>query len=177
MTTSNTPPRQTRGAANGGTRNGFGSGATFSPGFNINVNKAGAQGFTPQGGGQAAPAGNAAGTALPVPEFLSPADVRNYCNALRALAVGLHFEVSMAAEILTAVLANVPDPQGQPFGSKLRARRVARKLRKAGDALKDAATNAAATYSAFQQEYQEEMGRQRHHARPGGGQRINWTNQ
>ncbi|MEU2625874.1 plasmid transfer protein TraA [Kitasatospora sp. NPDC007106] len=168
------PPKAN--GANGHTRNGFGGGATFSPGFNINVNKT----VPPQGGAApaAAPAGQGGGSQLPVPEFLSPADVRNYCNSLRSLGVGLHFEVAMAAEILSAVLANVPDPEGRPFGSKLRGRRVARKLHKAAEALKDAATNAAGAYSAFQQEYQEELGRVRHRARPStGGQRINWTNQ
>ncbi|MFE6001999.1 plasmid transfer protein TraA, partial [Streptomyces sp. NPDC056454] len=114
---------------------------------------------------------------LPAPEFTSPAEVRNYCNSLRAAAVTLSIEVAMGAEILKGVLAAVPDPQGRAFGSRIRAQKVARKLNKAADALRDAAKNAAAAYSTFQQEYEEEINRVRHRARRPQQPVINWSQQ
>lgn len=175
----NTPPP--RGAATGG-RPGANKaktfGATFSPGLNINVNagnKTTSGGVPAQGGrgGGAHPA-----TVLPDPEFNSPSEIRQYCNALRALATGLSFELSMASEILSVTLQQVPDPDGKPFGSRLRARRVSRKLAKSADAFKAAAVNAAATYAAFQQEFQGEINAVRHRARPRPtARRIDWADQ
>ncbi|MFI9629170.1 plasmid transfer protein TraA [Streptomyces sp. NPDC052042] len=153
-------------------------GATFSPGLTVTVNagnktnSAPAQGFNGGGSG-----GGRGSHTLPEPFFTSPADIREYCNHLRAVGISLSFEVAMGAEILQATLATVPDPEGKAFGSKLRARKVARKLKKSAEALKDAATNAAATYAAFQQEYEEEINRVRHRARRPQARRMDWANQ
>ncbi|MDX3519873.1 plasmid transfer protein TraA [Streptomyces scabiei] len=114
---------------------------------------------------------------LPSPEFTSPAQVRHYCNTLRAAAVTLSIEVAMGAEILKGVLAAVPDPEGRAFGSRVRAAKVARKLNRAADDLRDAAKNAAACYSAFQQEYEEEINRVRHRARKPQQPPMNWAQQ
>ncbi|MFD0417323.1 plasmid transfer protein TraA [Streptomyces sp. NPDC127108] len=151
------------GAAAGGFVGAMGG--SFMPNININVHRGGGR---HGGGGQ---------SLLPPPEFNSPAQVRNYCNTLRAAGVMLSMEVAMAAEILKSVLAAVPDPEGRTFGSRIRAAKVARKLRKSADALKDAAKNAAATYSVFQQEYQEEIGRVRHRARRPNAPTMNWAQQ
>ncbi|MCX4549457.1 plasmid transfer protein TraA [Streptomyces sp. NBC_01500] len=153
-------------------------GATFSPGFTVNVNagnKTNNGGIPAQGGGRG---GVHPDALLPDPEFTSPAAVRNYCNGLRALMTGLSFELSMAAEIMKGTLSQVPDPDGRPFGSKMRARKVSRKLLKSADAAKSAAVSAAATYAAFSQEYQEEINRVRHRARPRATTpRIDWAEQ
>lgn len=117
------------------------------------------------------------GSLLPAPDFGSPAMVRNYCNTLRAAAVTMSIEVSMGAEILKATLAQVPDPQGRAFGSRIRAAKVARKVNKAADNLKSAAKNAAAAYSAFQQEFEEEINRVRHRARRPQAPVMNWADQ
>ncbi|MFD0315978.1 plasmid transfer protein TraA [Streptomyces flavalbus] len=114
---------------------------------------------------------------LPSPEFTSPAQVRNYCNTLRAAAVTLSIEVAMGAEILKGVLSAVPDPEGRAFGSRIRARKVARKMQRSADALRDAAKNAAATYSTFQQEFEEEINRVRHRARKPQQPVMNWAQQ
>ncbi|MFF5424732.1 MULTISPECIES: plasmid transfer protein TraA [unclassified Streptomyces] len=114
---------------------------------------------------------------MPEPDFSSPAQVRAYCNHLRATAVALSIEVAMGAEILKSVLAAVPDPEGRIGGSRVRAAKVARKLQKSADELRNAAKLAAATYATFQQEYQEEINRVRHHARPRAQQRMNWVQQ
>ncbi|MFI8850242.1 plasmid transfer protein TraA [Streptomyces sp. NPDC053499] len=155
------------GAAAGGFVGAMGG--AFTPPINVTVNK---QAATNGNGGRAH-----GESLLPAPEFTSPAQVRNYCNSLRAAAVTLSIEVAMGAEILKGVLAAVPDPDGRPFGSRLRAQKVARKMQRSADALRDAAKNAAATYSAFQQEFEEEINRVRHRARRPQVPQMNWTQQ
>jgi hypothetical protein len=144
-------------------------GGSFAPPVNITINRG--------NGGQAQGGRPQSRSLLPAPEFGSPAQVRNYCNTLRAAGVTLSIEVAMAAEILKAVLAAVPDPEGRPFGSRVRAAKVARKLNKSADALRSAAKNAAAAYSTFQQEYEEEINRVRHRARKPQQPVINWAQQ
>ncbi|MFE0037438.1 plasmid transfer protein TraA [Streptomyces sp. NPDC059015] len=103
------------------------------------------------------------------PEFFSNADIRNYCENGRGLFLQFAFELANAAEVLNAVLKEVPDPEGRAFGSRMRARRVSRKLKKAADDARDTAKNMAATYAAFQREFDPELapyrGRQRHTGR------------
>lgn len=114
---------------------------------------------------------------LPPPEFWSPAQTRNYCNTLRAAAVALAIEVSMGAEILSATLSQVPDPEGKSFGSKIRAAKVARKMRKAASGLQAAAKNAAACYSVYSQEFEQEINAVRHRAKRPERPRMNWADQ
>lgn len=150
-------------------------GASFAPSFTLNMSQSKS---TTNGASVPAQGGRGHSDAtLPPPEFTSPSDVRNYCNALRALMVGVSFEVAMGAEILKGVLATVPDPDGRPGGSKVRAWRTARKLTKAADSARDAAKNAAACYAKFQQEYEEEINRVRHRARRPQGPRMDWAKQ
>ncbi|WTO35911.1 sporulation protein SsgA [Streptomyces achromogenes] len=155
------------GAAAGGFIGGLGS--SIAPPINITINRTQ---NNDTGGGRPH-----AETLLPAPDFSSPAMVRQYCNTLRAAAVALSIEVAMGAEIMKGVLAAVPDPEGRPFGSRLRAQKVARKLQRSADALRDAAKNAAACYSAFQQEYEEEINRVRHRARRPQQPVMNWAQQ
>ncbi|GFH64569.1 sporulation protein SsgA [Streptomyces rutgersensis] len=150
------------GAATGG----------FVPPINVTVNN------TKTSGSKGIPAARAHGESLlPAPEFASPAQIRVYCNTLRAAAVSLSFEVAMAAEILKAVLATVPDPEGRMGGSKIRAFKVARKMQRAADELRDAAKLAAATYAAFQAEYEGELNAHRHKARQPQRPRMTWGQQ
>ncbi|WP_405658206.1 plasmid transfer protein TraA [Streptomyces sp. RK9] len=151
------------GAAAGGFVGAMGG--SFMPSININVNR---------GNGRHAAGGQ---SLLPPPEFNSPAQVRNYCNTLRAAGVMMSMEVAMASEILHSVLASVPDPEGRAFGSRIRAAKVSRKLKKSANGLRSAAKNAAAAYSAFQQEYQEEINRVRHRARRPKAPSMNWAQQ
>lgn len=168
----------TKGAPSGANgsqaKNGAKFGATFAPGFTVNVNASKTTNGAPaqQGGGQG---GNR--NLLPPPEFYSPAQTRNYCNSVRAAAVALAIEVSMGAEILKATLSQVPDPEGRAFGSQRRAAKVARKLNKAADGLAAAAKNAAAAYSAYTQEFKQEIESVRHRARRPAQQRVNWADQ
>ncbi|MET7484050.1 plasmid transfer protein TraA [Streptomyces sp. NPDC005538] len=147
-------------------------GGSFVPPINVTVNNTKHQGGTRQGGGR-----SHSDSLLPAPEFGSPAQVRNYCNTLRAAGVMLSIEVAMAAEIIQGVLSAVPDPEGRAFGSRIRARKVSRKMRKSADALRDAAKNAASCYSTFQQEFEEEINRVRHRARKPAQPVMNWAQQ
>jgi hypothetical protein len=157
------------GAAAGGFVGAMGG--SFVPPINVTVNNT-KNGMTRTGGGRAH-----AEALLPAPEFTSPAQVRNYCNTLRAAAVTLSIEVAMGAEILKSVLAAVPDPEGRAFGSRIRAAKVARKMQKSADDLRDAAKNAAACYATFQQEFEEEINRVRHRARKPQQPVMNWAQQ
>lgn len=154
------------GAAAGGFVGAMGS--TFVPPLNVTINNGNKMPRQPGSGG--------AQSLLPAPEFTSPAQIRNYCNTLRAAAVTLSFEVAMGAEILKAVLATVPDPEGRMGGAKIRAFKVSRKMQKAADELRNAAKLAAATYAQFQQEYEGELNAHRHTARP-AQPRMTWGQQ
>ncbi|NUP17089.1 MAG: sporulation protein SsgA [Streptomyces sp.] len=154
MSSTNIPPQ-----SGGSSRHGFGSGATFAPGININVHKSGFSGPTT---GAAANPGQGVNRvsqfALPEPAFYSAADVRAYCEAVRAFCAYTAIELEVGAEILKAALEQAPGvPGAAPFDAKLRARRVARKAAKAADAMADAAKLAAATWAAFQREYADVM--------------------
>jgi hypothetical protein len=148
--TTTVPPQGANGAHTKGGANKTKHGATFSFGPNINVNST----KTTTGGSQTGGNHGRSQLMLPDPEFGSAADLRNYCNTLRAFGVHASIEVMVAAEILQAALSQAKGvPQDNIIQHKIRARRVARKLKKAGEALADAASCAAATYAAFQREY------------------------
>lgn len=149
----------------GGVAGGMAS--AFTPNINVNINRGGKG-----NGGQ-----SGSSSLLPAPEFNSPAQVRNYCNSLRAAGVMLSMEVAIAAEILKGVLGSVPDPQGRAFGSRIRAQKVVRRMNRAADDLRAAAKNAAACYSTFQQEFEEEINRVRHRARKPQQPVMNWAQQ
>ncbi|MFE1928694.1 plasmid transfer protein TraA [Streptomyces asoensis] len=168
MTTTNGPSKADKFASAAGSFVGSAAGG-FVPPINVTVNNNKAK---------AVPAARQHGESLlPAPEFSSPAQIRNYCNALRASAVMLSFEVAMGAEILKAVLGTVPDPEGRMGGSKIRAFKVSRKLQRAADELRNAAKLAAATYAAFAQEYEGELNAHRARARRPQQPRMSWGQQ
>ncbi|MEU6967350.1 plasmid transfer protein TraA [Kitasatospora aureofaciens] len=112
----------------------------------------------PSGGSRSAGGGNAY-SPLGDPEFFTNADVRNYCEQGRSAMSRVSFDLAMAYELLNAVLKEVPDAEGRPFGSLARARRVAKHLKKAADDAKECAAEIARTYAAFQREYDPEISR------------------
>ncbi|WP_332758920.1 plasmid transfer protein TraA [Streptomyces sp. MT206] len=161
--TGKTPPSK-------GGKTKYGPSFSFGPNINVNSTKT-----TTAGGSQGTGVGRSgpgrANSWLPDPEFGSAAELREYCNTLRAFAVHASIEVYVAAEILQAALSQAKGtPQDNLFQHKIRARRIARKLKKAGESLADAASNAAATYAAFQREYSDIIT-----ARPQQGQRGGQT--
>ncbi|MGW5818059.1 plasmid transfer protein TraA [Streptomyces noursei] len=156
--------------------------------FNFHFGKNGQPGFwqataPQQSAGRAAEAnprtgrGESLESMLPDPDFSSPAAIRKYCNDLRAVMFGLSIEIAMAAEILDATLAQVPDPEGKMLGSKLRARRVSGKLRKAAEASVNVAKGAAATHARFAQEFEPEINAVRHRAKARPRKQIDWADQ
>ncbi|AWL36644.1 sporulation protein SsgA [Streptomyces sp. McG5] len=169
-TTTNGPSKGEKFASAAGNFVGAATGG-FVPPINVTVNNNKAAG----GKGIPAPRGGVE-SLLPAPEFSSPAQIREYCNTLRAAAVSLSFEVAMGAEILKAVLSTVPDPEGRMGGSKIRAFKVSRKMQRAADELRNTAKLAAATYAAFAQEYEGELNAHRAKARP-QQPRMTWGQQ
>ena len=113
---------------------------------------------SPAGGGRGSGAGPNY-SPLGDPEFFTNADVRNYCEQGRSAMSLVSFDLAMAYELLSAVLKEVPDADGRPFGSLTRARRVSKHLKKAADDAKDCAAEIARTYAAFQREYDPEISR------------------
>jgi len=182
MATTNVPPQSgansksnkfaNAGAAAGGFVGAMGG--SFVPPINLTVNN---NRGSNRGDGSVFGSKIHAESLLPAPEFSSPAQIRNYCNALRAAAVTLSFEVAMGAEILKAMLSTVPDPEGRMGGAKIRAFKVSRKMQKAADELRNAAKLAAATYAQFQQEYEGELNAHRHTARRPAQPRMTWGQQ
>ncbi|MFI0812754.1 plasmid transfer protein TraA [Streptomyces echinatus] len=157
------------GAAAGGFVGALGG--SFVPPINVTVNNSKTAARAGRGGRSHADG------LLPAPDFASPAQIRQYCNSLRAAAVMLSFEVAMGAEILKGVLSTVPDPEGRMLGSRIRAQKVARKMQRSADALRDAAKNAAACYATFQQEFEGEINSVRHRARKPQQRAMNWAQQ
>ncbi|MFD5511371.1 plasmid transfer protein TraA [Streptomyces sp. NPDC127051] len=150
----------------GSTKTKHGPSFSFGPNINVNSTKT-----TTTGGGRGAGGTGRSQFMLPDPDFRSAAELRNYCNSLRAFAVHASIEVYVAAEILQAALSQASGtPQDNIIQHKLRARKISRKLKKAGESLAEAASNAAATYAAFQREYADIIT-----ARPQQGQRGGQT--
>jgi hypothetical protein len=136
------------GAAAGGFVGAMGG--SFVPPVNVTVNK------TAKGSG--ATSGQRSHFLLGEPEFNTTDDVRNYCNGLRALMIQAAIEMAMAAKILEARLGQAQAlPTDSPVQSRMRAKKVAWKIKRAADGATAAAKNAVAAYGAFQREYADLM--------------------
>jgi hypothetical protein len=172
MTTSRSDKGWKHAAGAAGTAGSFAGGVMggIIPNLNVTVNNNGKRGAKGPGAAHG-------GFSLPAPEFTSPAQVRTYCNSVRAVMVGASFELSMAAEILSAVLATVPDPDGSIAAGRIRARRVSRRLQKSASAARNAAKHAASTYALFEREYSTEMDRVKHRATKPHAPRMDWGQQ
>jgi hypothetical protein len=126
-------------------------GGSFVPPVSVTVNNN--KGAVPAQGG-----GRKSQFILGEPEFNNTDDVRNYCNHLRALMIQAAIELAMAAKILEARLGqSLPLPGENAIQTKMRAKKVAWKLKRASDGATAAAKNAVATYAAFQREYADLM--------------------
>lgn len=149
--------------------------------FHVNSNGGGSGNGRRQGSGggftgQGRNAQQGVHSPLADPEFFNNADVRSYCDNGRALFLQFSFELANAAEVLNAVLKEIPDPEGRAFGSRMRARRVSKRLKKAAEDARDTAKNMAATYAAFQREFAPELAPYRSRQRPAAGRRFDFNN-
>ncbi|MFD8034683.1 plasmid transfer protein TraA [Streptomyces sp. NPDC059717] len=158
------PGASAHGASNGNRRDSGGSRRGGDRHYHVHVGGApqDAQANAGPGGGffsRGAGGGSKPGhSPLADPQFFNSTDVRNYCDQARRVFLQLSFELAGAAEVLQAALSQVPDPQGGGrMGSRSRARRVSKKLKKTADDVRDAAKNAVATYAAFQREFEPEL--------------------
>lgn len=157
------PPQAANGAQakNGTTKNSSFTG--FAPSFGLNVNVNGNGGGRGAGGGQRGTAAGSGGSSgshfiLGEPEFNSTEDVRNYCNHVRALMIQAAIELAMASKILEARLSQAQTlPGDSVVQARMRARRVARKLKKSADGATAAAKSAVGAYGAFTREYADLM--------------------
>ncbi|WP_405718145.1 plasmid transfer protein TraA [Streptomyces sp. NBC_00046] len=168
-----TPPRPTTRPTNGATvgpqtvnRNRSGGG--FNPAASVAFNKT----TIVNGGGtagQAGGAGTAGGGKVPGSDFMSNEDIRAFCEHHRKKSRNGATELAMDADHLQAVLRTIPDASGSLSGSRARARRVARWLKKAAAADKAKQKYFASVYATFEREYESELrkiGKGRQQQRP-----------
>lgn len=159
------PPRPTTPPAAGTknvtkTRNGGGFNPSLNPSFSLNVPgpKTGSNG--PAAGstaGQAqAPAGSRGG-GVPGSDFMSNEDIQKFCEHLRKQSRTRATERAMDADHLEAVLRTIPDVTGGLGGSRARARRVTRPLKKIAAAEKVIQKNAALVYATFEREFDSNL--------------------
>ncbi|MER7412969.1 plasmid transfer protein TraA [Streptomyces cacaoi] len=171
-----TPQRSVRAvpdqpAASGGPRvdKAINKSRAFSPSVNPTVNIS-----VLKGGSEAGPSKKASQGA-PGGDFLSNEDIRAFCEHGRKDARQRAVERSLDAEMLEGRLRNIPDTTGSLSGSRARARRVTKSLKRIAQAEKMIAKWYAGLYAAFEREYEAELmqiGRARHQQQPRN--RFNW---
>lgn len=143
------------GAAAGGFIGAMGG--SFVPPVNVTINSNKGKGGGQHSGGQSG-GRRQSQFILGEPEFNNADDVRTYCNHLRALMIQAAIELAMAAKILEARLGQAQAlPGDNPIQTRMRAKKVAWKLKRASDGATAAAKNAVAAYAAFQREYADLM--------------------
>lgn len=98
-----------------------------------------------------------AGRAVPGSGFTSDEDIRAFSEALRKEARPRAVERSLDAETLYSVLSSIPDMHGSMSGSRARARRVVRHLKRIAAAEKLIGRQAAALWATFTREYEAEL--------------------
>lgn len=149
------PPRQApaNGRPAGRTVNRTGGG--FNPSANLTYSKT----TVVNGGGNGQQAGGAGGHGGKVPgaDFMSNEEIRAFCEHLRKDARNRATERAMDADHLEAVLRTIPDLTGSLGGSRARARRVSRWLKKIAAAEKNIQKYAASVYATFEREYDSEL--------------------
>ncbi|MEU6057978.1 plasmid transfer protein TraA [Streptomyces sp. NPDC047097] len=148
--TAPTAGRLTPPPAGSRTRNG----GTFSPAANVNFTK---NTTTVINGNTSTTPGTGSGGKVPGSDFMSNDDIRAFCEYLRKQARNLATERSMDADHLEAVLRTIPDLADSLTGSRARARRVSRWLKKIAAAEKSIQKYAAALYGTFEREYDSEL--------------------
>ncbi|MEV7136675.1 plasmid transfer protein TraA [Streptomyces tauricus] len=139
------------GAAAGGFIGAMGG--SFVPPVNITVNN-----NKNKGAGIGGRSRGGSAFVLGDPEFNNTEDVRNYCNHARALMIQVGIELAMASKILEARLAQAQRlPGDNPIESRMRAKKVGWKLKRAADGATAAAKGAVGAYGAFTREYADIM--------------------
>lgn len=154
-TSTNGRTRDNKFANAGAAAGGFvgAMGGSFVPPVNVTINRT-----TNKGGGQPSGGRRQSQFVLGEPEFNNTDDVRNYANHVRALMLQCAIELAMAAKILEARLGQaMPMPGENAVQTRMRAKKVAWKLKRASDGATASAKNAVAAYAAFTREYADLM--------------------
>lgn len=143
-----------QGASNTTNRNRTGGG--FNPAANVAFNKTTIINGNGGPGGQ--PAGpNGTGGKIPGSDFMSNEDIRAFCEYLRKQSRNRATERALDADHLEAVLRTIPDANGSLHGSRARARRVSRWLKKVAAAEKAIQKYSAMVYGTFEREYESNL--------------------
>lgn len=98
--------------------------------------------------------------AFPEPDFADSADLRRFCNDVRAAMHSAAMMAHYSAAEIQAALETIPDPEGgfmAKMRQKRRARRVARHMKHVAECLSDAGAGAVRTWGAFRAEYCEDL--------------------
>ncbi|SCD43361.1 hypothetical protein GA0115253_1004538 [Streptomyces sp. Termitarium-T10T-6] len=152
------PPRPRTAPTNDGDGNNstHRTGGWFNPSLGLSVKKTIVNG---QPGGAAPGAGGTGGTGGKIPgsDFMSNEDIRAFCEYLRKDSRNRATERAMDADHLEAVLRTIPDAGGSLHGSRARARRVSRNLKKIAAAEKNIQKYAAMVYAVFEREYESDL--------------------
>lgn len=151
------PPKPTNPPVNGAprkvvTKTGGGFNPSVNPTFSVAVQRsAPAPAVGPTG------AGSAAATGTPGGDFLSNEDIHAYCEAGRKAARQRAVERALDAAVLEGRLGSVPDSLGRASGSRMRARKVSKHLKRIAAAEKLIAKWYAVMYGTFEREYEAEL--------------------
>lgn len=158
----NVPPRPTTPPTAGvtnmtknRTKNGGGFNPSVNPSFNLSVNTNSGGNKNGNTAGQA-PTGSRGGS-VPGADFGSNEDIRAFCEHHRKKSRNGATELAMDADHLEAVLRTIPDLGGSLGGSRARARRVSRWLKKAAAAEKNKQKYFAALFGTFEREYDSQL--------------------
>lgn len=143
-----------RGKTINKTRNGGGFNPSVNPSLSINIQKGGGGGNQAAGPG---PANRGANTETPGSGFMSNEDIHKFSEHIRKEGRKRAGERAMDAEQLEQVLRNIPDTTGSMTGSRMRARRVSRHLKRIAKAEQLIAKEGAALYSQFEREFEAEL--------------------
>ncbi|NEB42291.1 plasmid transfer protein TraA [Streptomyces sp. SID14515] len=154
-----TPPRPRTAPANGHHPGGVNNsknrtGGGFNPSLGLSVNKTVVNG---NAGGGTGPGGGGTGGKVPGSDFMSNEDIRAFCEHHRKKSRDGATELAMDADHLQTVLRTIPDATGSLGGSRMRARRVSRWLKKAAAAEKAKQKYFAAVYATFEREFESNL--------------------
>lgn len=138
------------GAAAGGFVGGLGG--SLVPPVTVNIGSG-----SDQNGNGGGPGGKSGGGKVPGSDFMNNEDIRAYCEYYRKKARNLATEMAMDADYLESVLRTIPDPAGALGGSRARARRVTRWLKKASAAQKAQQKYFASLYGTFEREFESNL--------------------
>lgn len=86
-------------------------------------------------------------------EFYVPSDIRKYAETMRAIGRGLEFELASSASELQALLGSSGGTIYERAVAKMKARKVAARLKRASHLSRGISVEAVKFYKTFEREY------------------------